>query len=176
MTMNSTTTEKKEFDPEQSLQLIEYAIQQAKKRFEENGTLYMFWGVLIALASFAQFYFIRIGEAAISWYPYLILPLGSIATMIMESKKQKKTYNPLGRITAALWIFAGFNIMVLAFGFHTTLLENLVAIILIFLGMATGVSGVLSRSSILLASGLFITISGYVCFFLEWQYRQSRIC
>lgn len=169
--MNNTSTEKKEFDPEQSLQLIEHAIQQAKKRFEENGTLYMFWGTLVALASFSQFYLLHIGKATISWYPYLILPLGSVATMIMESKKQQKTFNPLGRITAAIWIFTGFNVMVLAFGFNGFLKESLPPIILILIGSATGVSGVLSRSSILFISGLFINSTGFVCFFLEWQYH-----
>ena len=40
---------------EKSLELITEVIAQARKKFEENGFIFMFWGALIAIAAIGQF-------------------------------------------------------------------------------------------------------------------------
>lgn len=69
------------------------AIKNAKNRYEENGWAYIFWGILISLASFSKFYLLRIGRPEISWYPYSVMPLGGVLTGILKAKEEKKASN-----------------------------------------------------------------------------------
>ncbi|MDA9015538.1 hypothetical protein N9H69_02520 [Flavobacteriaceae bacterium] len=109
------------FTPKESLELIDQVIQQAKNRFEENGFAFILWGSAVALCCFAQAYLLHIGRGPQSWYPYLLLPLLSIYTMVCYAKKNIKKYNPLNRISSRLTIFTGINIMIIAFGFSNVL-------------------------------------------------------
>lgn len=157
--------------PNESLAIIEQAIKNAKQRYQENGWVYILWGLLISITSFSQFYLLHIGKYEISWYPYLLMPLGGILTGILKAKEEKKTYSPLNRLESSLWITTALNIMILAFAFFPILKSNLVPIILVLLGIATIVSATMIRSTLLFISGLVINISGFICFSLEWQYH-----
>ena len=59
--------------------------------------------------------------------------------------------------------------MLLAFLFRVFLQENLVAMILILIGIATLISGSIIRSNIVLFSGLILHLGGYWAFFLPWE-------
>jgi hypothetical protein len=129
----------------------------------------MLWGGAIALCCFAQSYLLHIGMGSQSWYPYLLLPLLSIYTMFYYSKKHSSQHNPLNQISSRLWIFTGFNIMIIAFGFNGFLQSNLIPIILILWGIATSVAGSFIRSKLLLFSGIILNLSAYAAFFIPWK-------
>jgi hypothetical protein len=46
--------QEEKFSPQESLQLIESMIDQAKSRFSENGHLYLLWGWIV-IASFPEY-------------------------------------------------------------------------------------------------------------------------
>ena len=160
-----------EFTPKESLELIDQVIKEAKNRFEENGFTFILWGGAVALCCFAQAYLLHTGMGAQSWYPYLLLPLLSIYTMVHEAKKHAKKYNPLNRISSRLWIFTGFNIMIVAFGFSNELQSHLTPIILLLMGIATAVAGSFIQSRMLLFCGIVLNISAYVAFFVPWKHH-----
>ena len=89
----------KHFTPQDSLELIEKTIKDARSRFEESGGAYIFWGILITLSGFGQFYLLQAGYYEISWYPYLIMPVGGLLTFLYyaREKKQHRNPNPLGK-------------------------------------------------------------------------------
>jgi hypothetical protein len=155
----------KEFTPGHSFELINQVINQAKNRFEENGFAFILWGALTAFCCFSQAYLIHIGLGAQSWYPYLIMPLATIFTVVYYSKSS----NPLNVISSRLWMFTGFNIMILAFGFSVELRSILSTIILLLLGIATAVAGNFIRSRMLLISGIVLNLSAYAAFFVPWK-------
>lgn len=159
----------KEFTPEESFELIDQIIKQAKHRFEENGFAFILWGAAIALCSFAQTYLIHIGSGPQSWYPYLLLPLLSIFTMVYYAKKHTKKRNPLNQISSRLWSFTGFNIMIIAFGFSSQLQSHLTPIILLLLGIATAVASSFIRSRLLLFCGIVVNLGAYAAFFIPWK-------
>ena len=134
-------------------------INQAKNRFEENGFAFILWGALTAFCCFSQAYLIHIGLGAQSWYPYLIMPLATIFTVVYYSKSS----NPLNVISSRLWMFTGFNIMILAFGFSVELRSILSTIILLLLGIATAVAGNFIRSRMLLISGIILNLTKRLC-------------
>ena len=76
--------------PKQSLELITQVIAQARNKFEENGFIYIFWGILIAIASISQFILLKKEYYDIHWYPYLLMPMGSIYSVYYFSKKKGK--------------------------------------------------------------------------------------
>ncbi len=158
--------------PEKSLELITQVITQARNKFEENGFIYMFWGVLIAITSISQFILLKNEYYNINWYPYLLLPFGSIYSTIYYSKKKRKSkQNLISRIVSALWIVLSANMIILGFLFTSNLKENLIPIILILLSVGTIVSGTSIKSNLLLYSGIFIGISAFIGFYLEWVYQ-----
>lgn len=158
--------------PEESLELITQTIIQARNRFEENGFIYMFWGALIGITSISQFVLLKNDYIDINWYPYLLMPLGAIYSIIYYSKKERKNkQNLINKIISVLWIVLSINMMVLGFSFADNLKENLIPIILILLSIGVIVSGVSIKSKLLLYSGIFISLSAFSGFYLEWIYQ-----
>ncbi len=159
--------------PEKSLELITQVITQARNKFEENGFIYLFWGALIAITSISQFVLLKNEYYDINWYPYLLMPIGSIYSAIYFSKRKRKNkQNLISKIVSALWIVLSINIMILGFLFANNLKENLIPIILILLSIGTIVSGTSIKSKLLLYSGIFIGLSAFSCFYLEWIYHS----
>ncbi len=158
--------------PEESLELITQVITQARNKFEENGFIYMFWGALIAITSISQFIFLKNEYYTISWYPYLLMPIGAIYSTVYYSKKKRKSkQNLISKIVSALWIVLSINMMILGFLFGNNLKENLIPILLILLSIGTIVSGTSIKSKLLLYSGVFIGLSAFLGFYLEWIYQ-----
>lgn len=156
--------------PQEQLNRIEEMVFKARMRFEENGFAFILWGTTISLASFAQAYLIHLGKYAISWYPYLLMPVVALFTFWYYAKKgRKEERNPIDAVYSRLWIFTSINILLLAFLFNGFLRENLAAIILILSGIATIVSGSFIRSKLLLLSGIVLNLGGYGAFFLPWN-------
>lgn len=158
--------------PEKSLELITQVIVQARNKFEENGFIYMFWGLLITITSICQFILLIYGYYSISWYPYLIMPIATIFSTIYYSKKKNKSLkNQISKIISTLWIILSINIMALAFLFGQNLKENLIPVILILLATGVIVSGASLKSKLVLYSGIFIGLSAFLGFYLKWIYQ-----
>lgn len=158
--------------PEKTLELIADVITQARNKFEENGFIYMFWGALIALTSFSQFALLANGSYDNHWYPYLLMPIGGIYSYVYYSRKKgKRKHNVIGKTISSLWIVLLINTMIYGFVFANNLRSNLIPIILTLVSIGTIVSGTSIKSKLILISGIFVGLSAYVSFFLEWFYQ-----
>ncbi len=158
--------------PEKSLELITQVITQARSKFQENGFIYMFWGALVAIATIGQFFMLKNNLYSISWYPYLLMPLGGIFSFIyFYRRKTVRSKNQISRIVSVCWIFLSINLLALGFIFPLVLKENLIPILLILISIGTIVSGVSIKSSLILFSGIFINFSAFICFMIQWMYQ-----
>jgi hypothetical protein len=157
--------------PEQSFTLITKVIEQAKAKFEENGFIYVFWGALIALTALGQFVLYQYEYYEISYYPYFLLPIGSIYTGIYYSRKKTGKMNLIGMIVAVTWIVLSINLLILGFFFFGSLQENLIPVLLILVSVGIIVAGSSIRSILVVISGILINLSAFVCFKLEWIYQ-----
>lgn len=164
--MNNT-----EFTPKEQLDRIEEMVFKARLKFEENGFAFMLWGTTISLASFAQALLIHVGKTAISWYPYMAMPVVGLFTFLYYAKKGSSEKNPIDSIYSKLWIVISLNIMLLAFGFHAFLGKALVTIILILTGIATTVSASFIRSQLILISGILLQLGGYLAFITPLKHQ-----
>ena len=157
---------------EKSLALITEVITQARKKFEENGFIFMFWGALAAIASIGQFVLLKYEYYTVNWYPYFLMPLGAIYSMYYFSRKEKQSKNnQISRIVSYAWIFLSINMLVLGFLFSRILVENLIPVILILLAAGTVISGASVRSRLLLVSGILINLSAFAGFYIPILYQ-----
>ncbi len=159
----------KNFTPEQSLDIIMATINHAKSRFQEDGSIYIMWGILTAIAAFGQYYLLSIELYDINYYPYFLMPIGWIISWVYYSKKAPSKSNPLSRPLGLLWATIGLNVLILGFFYSTFLTSNLIPIILILLGIGIFTCGGIIRVNLLLFSGLVLNISGLACFHLDRQ-------
>lgn len=157
---------------EKSLALITEVITQARKKFEENGFIFMFWGALAAIASIGQFVLLKYEYYTVNWYPYFLMPLGAIYSMYYFSRKEKQSKNnQISRIVSYAWIFLSINMLVLGFLFSRILVENLIPVILILLAVGTVISGASVRSKLLLIAGILINLSALAGFYTPILYQ-----
>jgi len=156
---------------EKSFELIAQTISEARSKFEENGFIYVFWGILITIASFSQFFLLKYEYYEINYYPYFLMPLGGIFTGYYFYKKEKGKTNQISMIMGMAWVSISTNIMLLAFIYGQYLRENLTPIILLLLGIGIFISGGSIKSKLLIISGIVINISAFICFWLDWNYH-----
>ena len=158
--------------PEASFKLITQIINEARNKFEENGFIYMFWGTLIAIAAISQFILLKNEYYSINYYPYFLMPLGGVYTAYYFYKKKSTKQNQISKIVSLTWIALSINMMIISFLFASVLKENLTPIILILLSCGIIISGASIKSKLLIFSGIFINISAFVCFNLNWIYHS----
>lgn len=156
-----------DFSPQDSLAVISSMIREARQRYEENGVIFMLWGISIALVAAAQFYLMYIDMAGASGIPYLALILTGIYTGYYYRKVPvRKGSNPISRIMKLVWSALGINLFILGFGFFFKLGYNLIPIIMIIQGFGLILSGAAIRSRTFLGAGVLTQVGGYLGFFL----------
>ncbi len=156
---------------EESFNLINQVINEAKTRFEENGFIYAFWGLLGTVAALGQFILLKNGYYSINYYPYFVMPLGAIYTVYYYYKKGRSGQNQISRMVSISWTAVVLNIFILGFLLPVILRQQIIPIILILLGIGTIVSASAIKSKLKLYSGVIINLVGLACFRLEWIYQ-----
>lgn len=164
----------KNISPQESLSIITGIIQEARQRYEENGLVFMVWGISIALVASAQFYLMWDKLESISGFPYLALILPGIFTGIYYSRKGKgspKRANPISRIMKFVWLALALNLFILGFGFFFKLGYNIIPVIMILQGLGLILSGSAIRNRIFLGAGVLTQVLAYVGFFTAPLYQ-----
>ena len=162
------------FSPEQGFETIASVIREAKAQFEEDGIIYVGWGILTAFAAFAQYYLLHNGQIDINYYPYFLMPLGAIASAIYSIRKEKKGRKThLSKIITSVWVSVSISVMILGFLLAQTLGASLMPLILILLSIGIMVSGVTIKSNILLIPGVIMNLIGFYAF--TWQIQEQPL-
>ena len=164
----------KELTPKESLDMIREIISESRSRMEENGFIYIFWGVLIALASFGQYYLLSNEMYDVNYYPYFILPVGGVFTYFYYTRRDNRPSNHIGKSISVLWSVLAVNMFALGFSYGMMLEAELIPVLLILLGIGVAVSGRLIQSAFLTGAGIVTNLLGLVCFFLP-QMQHSLI-
>lgn len=166
--------ETRAFTPEESLELISRTIRDTKHRFQENGFIYLFWGILILLVSAAQYLLYTTGHAGISYYPYFLMPLGGVFTFVyyyVKERQSKTALNAIGKLLSILGITLGINFITLGFLFHEQLGEALIPVFIIMLALWNLISGAAIRFNPLIVCGILLNLLGFAAFMIKWPYQ-----
>lgn len=152
----------------ESLALIESMIRQAKGKASGNSFYFLLWGWVIAFCNFGMYYLMKFSPypeyAPAIWI--LIIPAW-IITMIYGARKGRSqgVVSHLDRVNMWLWIAMAVTITpAWLFGGKINWMVN--AIILMPVGAATFVSGVILKFLPLRVGGLVFWATGILCYFL----------
>lgn len=158
--------------PRESLNLITDILQEAKERQEQNGIIYIFWGILVAGVSLAQFILQEMGMYHWIFLAYMIIPLGVVVNYFAFPRyRERGTANFIGQVVGVVWIFAAANMMILGFALYGELTKHLSPFIMILLGLALGASGYLLKVRILFYAGILANVVGLICFWVPLNYH-----
>lgn len=160
-----------QFTPEQSFKLISSIINEAKVKFQENGVVYVVWGLLVAFAAFTQYYLIQIGRSEISYYPYFLMPLGGLFSWFYYARRGNKgqKQSHLSKTVSASWIAIGVNVLILGFVFAMPLGKSLIPMILILIGIGITISSVILQIKLLMFSGMLMNLIGLLGFLVGYE-------
>ena len=148
------------FDPKQSLLLIESMINRAKDKFAEDGSMYLLWGWAVFVCSLSQFillHFFKYPYHYVVWLASWIVVIYQVIYQRRKNKHQKvRTYTSY--IIGYVWLTFGIVIFFLAFlmGILTTgeYYSHINPILLSIYGMPVFLSGIILRFKPLMAGGI----------------------
>lgn len=153
--------------PQQSLDLISQMIQQTQGNISSASFYFLLWGWVTTVCNFGMYYIMKFTSypdqnAALVWT--LCIPAW-IVTMIRSSRfdKSRTVTTHLDRISMWLWIGVGITIVpAWVFGAKINWMVN--AIVLMPIGLATFLSGIILRFKPLLFGGVTLWIAATLCY------------
>jgi hypothetical protein len=162
-------TKNEPLSPQDSLALIESMIRQAKGKVSNNSFYFLLWGWVIAICNFGM-YFILKYTAYGNYAPsvWLLTIPAWVITMIYGARqgRNREVTSHLDRVNMWLWIAMAITITpAWALGHKLNWMVN--AIILMPVGAATFVSGVIIRFLPLRLGGIVFWMAGVLCYFLD---------
>ncbi len=151
--------QEEQFNPQQSLQLIEGMINKAKNRFAENGFLYLLWGWVIFICSTGHFLLLKFPIKAIK-QPEIIWMLTWLAVIfqiiyLSKKSKQETTKTYTDEIIIYIWVTFGVCLGIATFltGRNDTW-QSMYQIILMLYGIPTFLSGIVMQFKPLKIGGI----------------------
>jgi hypothetical protein len=161
-------TQNDKLSPQQSLDLIQTMINEAKGNVRDNSFYYLFWGWVLILAHIGSFTLNKI-EFEYPFAVWLIVIPGWIISFVYGSrqrKSHKRTTTHLAKINITLWVSFGVLAVVIPF-FGSFINYQIKPIILLVGSMATLASGVILKFKPLMIGGIIFFVFGLSCFFFS---------
>lgn len=156
--------------PKDSLMIIQSVINQRKKKYEDNGLVLVFWGVLIMLSGFLQFYMIynRIYPERSGYVWGILMPLGTIFTIIIKIKDgiKRKEQNRYIDWSEGIWFLGGIGAMVS--GFTQSSLKFIIMIIYLPFAMAAMATALQLKNKLWVTTSFVSFLLIYSTIFLQY--------
>lgn len=142
--------QEKDFNPQASLKLIEGMIHQAKSRFAENGFLYLLWGWVVFGCAIVAYTLLKlgvpVGKASHVWWLTIVATVIQIVYLAKQKKKPIKVVTYSNDVINNLWMVYGITMCVfMVLVVRLNMWPYVHAIVLIFYGIPTFLSGVVMR-------------------------------
>ena len=160
--------EEKSLSPQESLRVIRETIDLARHSFHENGFHFLLWGWLVVFASVANYYFVEVHPIPNPGSAWMIMVvIGMPVAMFREWRrsKQEKTRNIVHDWYGMIWLGFGVS-MLLVIPMAVRHGLSPVPFILVLVGFATFMSGILLRFKPLLFGAAVIWAAALWCLFL----------
>ena len=155
--------------PQESLQIIRHTIDLAKRNFRDNGFHFLLWGWLVAFASLLHWYLLTsrlYPKPEIAWS--VMVFIGVPVALLREWRRSKHK-------TAPNLFHQWYNLIWLGFGISMALSIPMAVrnqfpptpFILVLMGYATFMSGILLSFRPLIFGAISIWAGALWCFFLS---------
>lgn len=150
-----------------SIEIIESMMSESKKSLAHNSFYFIFWGVVLLAAGIAEFFLFESSNFWIIW-PSVGIG-GGIISFIYGMKDGKRVGKETAgdRITAFTWGGFGFTLVLsIVFSVYNHLSPH--ALVLMLAGLATFISGGISKFKPFVYGAIALEIGAIVCaFFIE---------
>jgi hypothetical protein len=170
------------FDPNESLMLIESMINRAKDKFAEDGSIYLLWGWTVFVCSLSQFILLHFYKSPYHYAVWMASWVVFIYQFIYVRKKnkEKKVRTYTSHILGYVWLTFVIVILLLAFVIPqlTTgeYYSHINPIILALYGMPIFLSGIILRFKPLIIGGIGCWILSIITTFItNYDYQFLMI-
>ncbi len=150
-------TTEENFNPEQSLKLINGIIHSAKNKLADDGFQFIFWGWLILVCALTSYISVKINFDAGFWVWAILPRLGGIFSSIygMKQAKKSKVKTYIDTYLAYLWgAFLLAMVITLVFG-NTHGIKATYFFLMLLYGIATLITGGILNFKPLIIGSLF---------------------
>lgn len=96
------------------------------------------------------------------------MPIAAIISSFFIPQKNKNSKNKINKIIGKSWFIVSLNMIILGFFFYPFLKQMLIPILLILLAIEILSTGFITKSKILIFSGIIINLAGFSCFYVKW--------
>lgn len=155
--------------PEQSLHIITQMIENTRKRYLNDGSIFMLWGILVIIGSIISYIaqnFYPVPYLGFIWLGLTILGIFITIFRILKRNKTNGYRTQLDVLGQVLW--SGFMIsMFIVWFFIGRFMTDPSLFILVLLGLCTCISGALIRFKPLYWGGAVFWLSAIIGSFLS---------
>lgn len=155
----------------ESWEIIQGMIANAKQDFKDDGYFLLLWGWLVLVASTGHYLLLTRTEFAHPYITWSLMLVGIVATVWKVSKYHKqrvKTY--VGTLMQSLWLAVFISIMItLVAAALVTGYQVAYPVILLLYGIGIFVSGSLFRFSPLIIGAIGTWTLALIAFFVSFQ-------
>jgi hypothetical protein len=165
--------QEKNLSQAESLAIIQNMIATAKNNITDDGFHFMLWGVLVIIASIAQYLLATQTSFKHNELPWLIMPLIGLPTgFIYESMKSKKNAvrTRFEEIIGLLWGAAAFSLFIIVF-IAVRYGVSPVPFILALIGLATCVTGSILKFKALIFGAFVFWIAAIAACLVDPLYQ-----
>lgn len=158
----------KNLSPQESLRVIRETIDLAKHSFRENGFHFLLWGWLVVIASLVHYYLAEIQHAErpdMAWMIMVVVGIPVAFFYEWRRSKREKSENIVHNWYGLIWLGFGVSMVITI---PMTVRNGLspIPFILVLIGFATFMSGVLLRFTPLLIGAAVMWAGALWCMFL----------
>lgn len=156
---------------EDSLRIITEMIATAQNNVKDNSFYFLFWGWLVVIASSTEFILYNFSDFDYPFMVWLLAIPGWIITMIYGYKQSEKTKVRTYSDSLVMWTWLAFlfSILIVIFG-GSYFNFNITALILIFSGFATFVTGLIIRYKPVIIGGSSLWVFAPIALYLGQDY------
>lgn len=161
----------KELTSEESMKIIHDMIAAAKNDVKADAFIFLLWGWLVFVASIAQFILIIL-EKEYNSYPWMLMPVGGIITVIYSVRQGKKDRTKTN-VTESLkytWIAFTAALLIIMF-FNTMHFLQVLPCIMVLYGMGLFLSGGALKFKPLIFGGVFCWLCAIAGFEVQNKFQ-----
>lgn len=162
------TIQEKDFTPQESVELIRKMMTEVRGKFIDDGFHFMLWGLLVIGASLTNYFLLQSSFAEKAYWPWMIMPLVGVPVAIWYGIKQSKKEQVQSHARnqyGMLWLAFGITLFTVIF-FSVKAQISPIPFILSLVGMATFISGIITRFRPLVLGGVVFWVSAIVSLWL----------
>lgn len=168
--------------PEKSLEIITSALAEARTEFSRGaGAPMLIWGASVLLVSGLVMLTLHL-TGNLNWhFLWFAIPVIGTPFMLLLKRNEEKRYgravNPISSAIGSVWLSFGiFSVVYAILGFFFRI-PSTTPIIVLMLGLATSITGGITKTWGVSVLGIIAGIGGLVLYCSEWlQWTDNILC